>query len=234
MIGFMMSMVAMKMSLRPASKDLTFGWHRAEIIGTMCSIIFLLTLTIWLVFEATGRVVDPQEVYGMEMAITAVGGLFFNLVQMRILHQGEGGYHMGAAPGAGCTHDHGDGGHDHGHGHGHGHSHEGGEHAHDDEHGAKKEDTAGGHGHGHSHAPKKEARRNINVDAAFLHALGDMIMSIGVCCAATVIYFQPTWTIADPICTFVFSVIVCFTVTPIVKNCINVLMEGAPADVDSE
>jgi len=59
MVGFMMSMVAMKMSMRPASKELTFGWHRAEIIGTMISIIFLLTLTIWLVFEATGRVVAP-------------------------------------------------------------------------------------------------------------------------------------------------------------------------------
>lgn len=80
MIGFMMSMVAMKMSMRPASKELTFGWHRAEIIGTMCSIIFLLTLTIWLVFEATGRVVDPQEVHGPEMAITAICGLFFNLI----------------------------------------------------------------------------------------------------------------------------------------------------------
>ena len=59
MIGFAMSMVAMKMSMRPASRELTFGWHRAEIIGTMASIIFLLTLTIWLVFEATGRVYDP-------------------------------------------------------------------------------------------------------------------------------------------------------------------------------
>jgi cation diffusion facilitator family transporter len=82
--------------------------------------------------------------------------------------------------------------------------------------------------------PKHEARRHINVDAAFLHALGDMIMSIGVCVAATIIYFQPTWVIADPICTFVFSVIVCFTVTPIVKNCINVLMEGAPSEIDSD
>ena len=59
MVGFCMSMVAMKMSMRPASKELTFGWHRAEIIGTMASVIFLLTLTIWLVFEATGRVVKP-------------------------------------------------------------------------------------------------------------------------------------------------------------------------------
>lgn len=59
MIGFMISMVAMKMSMRPASQKLTFGYYRAEVIGTMASIIFLLTLTIWLVFEATGRVVDP-------------------------------------------------------------------------------------------------------------------------------------------------------------------------------
>lgn len=80
MVGFMMSMVAMKMSMRPASKELTFGWHRAEIIGTMVSVIFLLTLTIWLVFEATGRVVKPQEVKGPEMAITAIMGLFFNLI----------------------------------------------------------------------------------------------------------------------------------------------------------
>jgi len=174
-----MSMYAMKMSMRPASKELTFGWHRAEIIGTMTSVIFLLTLTIWLVFEATGRVVDPQEVKGMEMAITAVMGLGFNLIQMRILHQGEGGYHMG---GGGCSHDHGE----------EGHSHEGG-HSHDG-----KPCTGHGHGHGdkeekghsHSHDDKEEkSRRNINVDAAFLHALGDMIMSIGVCVAATIIYF---------------------------------------------
>jgi len=72
------------------------------------------------------------------------------------------------------------------------------------------------------------------VDAAFLHALGDMIMSIGVIFAATIIYFKPEWKIADPICTVVFSIIVCVTVTPIIKSCINVLMEGAPPSVDVE
>jgi zinc transporter 2 len=74
----------------------------------------------------------------------------------------------------------------------------------------------------------------VALDAAFLHALGDMIMSIGVCVAGTIIYFFPDWVIADPICTFVFSVIVCFTVTPIIKQSINVLMEGAPSEIDSD
>lgn len=80
MIGFAMSMSALKMAMRPASKELTFGWHRAEILGTLCSIIFLLTLTIWLVFEASDRVVNQVEVKGFEMIITAVAGLGFNLI----------------------------------------------------------------------------------------------------------------------------------------------------------
>jgi len=37
---------------------------------------------------------------------------------------------------------------------------------------------------------------------------------------------------ADPICTFVFSIIVCVTVGPISKKCILVLMEGAPDKIN--
>ena len=198
MIGFAMSMIALKVAMRPASKELTFGWHRAEILGTLISIVFLLTLTIWLVFEAADRVITPQEVKGVEMAITAVMGLGFNLIQMRILHEGEGGYSLGGAH----SHSHGDDGDDHGHSHG---------------------------GGGDS----------LAVKAAFLHALGDMIMSIGVCVAASVIYigdkyFQKDLALADPICTFVFSVIVCCTVIPVIKQCVIVLMEGAPVNFDTD
>ena len=80
MLGFMMSMGALKLSMNKASMHLTYGWHRAEIIGTMISIIFLVTITIWLFFEALNRVITPQKVYGLEMIITAVMGLSFNLI----------------------------------------------------------------------------------------------------------------------------------------------------------
>lgn len=235
MIGFAMSMAALKMAMRPASKKLTFGWHRAEILGTLGSIVFLLTLTIWLVFEAMDRVIEKPEVKGFEMIITAVGGLIFNLIQMHILHQGEGGYQLGEKAG-------------------HGHSHDGDDHGH-------------AHGGGGSNS--------LAVDAAFLHALSDMIMSIGVCVAAGIIEYAtyhygyledengvpinscegetcvklngeehpcpPCLTpslqaqkffIADPICTFVFSVLVCVSVSPIVKKCVLVLMEGTPPGFD--
>lgn len=86
MLGFVMSMYALKVSLRPASKELTFGWHRAEIIGTLSSVMFLLTITVWLLFEATKRVIYPQDVKGFEMLVTAVCAFFFNLCQMSMLH----------------------------------------------------------------------------------------------------------------------------------------------------
>jgi zinc transporter 2 len=59
LIGFAMSIVALKKSMKPASKELTYGWHRAEIIGTMISVIFLLAITFWLLVEASNRVINP-------------------------------------------------------------------------------------------------------------------------------------------------------------------------------
>lgn len=80
-----------------------------------------------------------------------------------------------------------------------------------------------GHGHGHSH--------NINVRAAFIHVLGDFIQSVGVLVAALLIYFLD-WKLADPICTFVFSVIVLATTFSILRDALQVLMEGTPRQVD--
>lgn len=103
------------------------------------------------------------------------------------------------------------------------HDHAHGEEGHDHDH-----HHEGGHDHGHSHAKPHKSEANINVSAAYCHALSDMIMSIGVIIAATIIYLKPEWRIADPICTFVFSIIVCVTVVPITKKCLHILMEGAP------
>ena len=59
-------------------------------------------------------------------------------------------------------------------------------------------------------------------------------MSIGVTIAAIVICIWPEAKMADSICTFLFSVIVCMTVTPLTKQCLNVMMEAAPKSVNSE
>ena len=101
------------------------------------------------------------------MLITALVSLGFNIVQIKILHGGDIHYHPGGKIGGGCGHDH-----DHGDEH---HHHEGGD--------TKDEE----HGHSHSHASDHKPKSNMNIDAALLHAIGDMLLTIGVAIAATVI-----------------------------------------------
>lgn len=67
-----------------------------------------------------------------------------------------------------------------------------------------------------------------------VHAVGDLIQSVGVIIAATVIYYKPSYQIADPICTYIFSVIVLFTTVPVFFDCYYILMEFPPKDVDMD
>ncbi len=99
------------------------------------------------------------------------------------------------------------------------------------------------HNHNHSHsntsstsieAPGTTHHNNINLRAATIHVLGDLLFSVGVLVSSIIIYFQPTWLIVDPICTFLFSVIVLFSTFRIVKDSFKVLMEASPKHIDME
>lgn len=94
-----------------------------------------------------------------------------------------------------------------------------------------------GHGHGHSHpvSPQKKlsatevtgsdhqhSHQNMNVRAAMIHVISDFVQSCGVFVAAIVIFFKPEWSIIDPICTFLFSILVLFTTVNIMKDAILV------------
>lgn len=49
--------------------------------------------------------------------------------------------------------------------------------------------------HGHSHSlTSSTAENNINVRAAVIHVLGDLIQSVGVLCAALIIKFYVSYT----------------------------------------
>lgn len=78
----------------------------------------------------------------------------------------------------------------------------------------------------------EKENENMNVRAAIVHMIGDMVQSIGVIIAAIIIYVKPEWKIADPICTFLFSILVLITTVPIFSDCMSILMESAPGDIE--
>lgn len=79
---------------------------------------------------------------------------------------------------------------------------------------------------------------NYNLRAAMIHVIGDIVQSIGVVIAALLIYLYADmdkydyWHMADPVCTYLFSILVIFTTIRIVRDCIRVLMEGTPKDIE--
>lgn len=80
-----------------------------------------------------------------------------------------------------------------------------------------------GPGYGHSHG-----QDSLAVRAAFVHALGDLVQSVGVLIAAYIIRFKPEYKIADPICTYVFSLLVAFTTFRIIWDTVVIILEGVP------
>ncbi|KHJ98287.1 cation efflux family protein [Oesophagostomum dentatum] len=112
---------------------------------------------------------------------------------------------------------------------GHSHSHGGGGHSHGSAN-ANGEGTPNGDVEGNENHSDDEP--NINVRAAFIHVLGDLIQSLGVLVAALIIFFDEEWAIMDPICTLIFSVIVLCTTIYILKDALVVLLEGRPNNID--
>ena len=75
-------------------------------------------------------------------------------------------------------------------------------------------------------------KKNLNVEAAFLHILGDLLNSVGVIIAATVIYIWPEYWYVDPICTYFFALIVLWTTRTTFWQCVILILETAPEHLD--
>lgn len=99
-------------------------------------------------------------------------------------------------------------------------------HDHSGDHSHRLDDVEQHHGE-HRH-------ENLNVRAAFVHVLGDLLQSLGVLLAAAIIWWKPEWHIIDPVCTFFFTVIVVGTTGYLLRDTLRVLMEAVPKGMDLE
>ncbi|PWN25963.1 cation efflux protein, partial [Jaminaea rosea] len=120
-----MGLFASVMSNWGRDEVFTYGYGRVETLSGFANGVFLVLISVFIVFEAVQRIVEPPVMHNTrQLLVVSSMGLGVNLFGMFAM----GHHHHG--------HSHGHG-HDHHHHHGHGHSH-GHDHGHD-------------HGHGHSH-----------------------------------------------------------------------------------
>ena len=73
--------------------------------------------------------------------------------------------------------------------------------------------------------------KNLNVRAAALHVMGDLLGSVGAIVAAIVI-LSTGWTPIDPILSVLVSCLVLRSAWQLLKESVNELLEGAPSSLD--
>src|SRR3954454_20922345 len=54
------SLISVRLQLRPPTRSLSFGWHRSTILAAQANAAGILVLTLLIVIEAIGRLGDPQ------------------------------------------------------------------------------------------------------------------------------------------------------------------------------
>ncbi|WP_077603941.1 cation diffusion facilitator family transporter [Oceanobacillus sojae] len=76
-----------------------------------------------------------------------------------------------------------------------------------------------------------DTKDNLNMRAAFLHVLGDLLGSVGAIVAALLmIFFQWTW--ADTVASVLVAALILISGWRVTKDSVHILMEGAPLHVD--
>jgi cobalt-zinc-cadmium efflux system protein len=73
--------------------------------------------------------------------------------------------------------------------------------------------------------------RGLNVRAAMLHVVGDVGASVGVVVAGVVILLTG-WLYIDPLLSLGIAVLIAFGAWGIVRETVNLLMEGTPGEID--
>jgi cobalt-zinc-cadmium efflux system protein len=149
----------------PATPTMSYGYHRAEILGALVSAASLWALSGVLIYESIHRFFQPEVVDGPIVFYIATVGLLANLWMMKILHPAQ--------------------------------------------------------------------NHSLNVRAAYLHILGDVLGSVGVIISGIVLW-TTHWNLIDPIITILFTLMILRSSGKVIKQTIGILMESTPEGIDPE
>jgi cobalt-zinc-cadmium efflux system protein len=162
--ALILSLVVLKIAHLPSTRKMSYGYHRAEILGALASALSLWALCGVLIYEAITRLISPPEVKGPIVFVIAAIGLAANLLMMRTLHSSQ--------------------------------------------------------------------EHNLNIRAAYLHVIGDLLGSIGVILSGAILWLTH-WNPIDPIISILFSFGILYGSGKIIRQTLSVLMESTPEGIDS-
>lgn len=88
-VGLAMALFAIWFAERKATPEKTYGYYRVEILAAMTNAVVLIGISLYILFEAYRRFIDPPEVQSLGMLSVAAIGLVVNIAGMLILRAGS-------------------------------------------------------------------------------------------------------------------------------------------------
>ena len=162
-LALAVSLLAVRLSRLPPTREKTFGYHRVEVLAAIFNGTTLFILALYIFFAAYKRLVFPEPVLSPLMLVVALIGLAANIIVISRLHS--------------------------------------------------------------------IASESLNIRAAFLHVLGDMLASVGVVAGALVILLTGNY-LADPIISFFVGAIILYGAWGVLREGAHILLEGVPRSID--
>ena len=80
---------------------------------------------------------------------------------------------------------------------------------------------------------REHRHRSLNLRAAYLHVISDLLGSVGAVAAGAIIILTG-WTLADPLASVLIAALILVSSWALVSEAVDVLMEAVPAHIDVE
>ena len=221
LIKFIITIISILIIENPANEIMTYGYFRSEIIASLCSMLIVLVLSIWIFTNSIQKIPVPRHMNGKLMLIFSFMGIFFNILVRYIKGLGpvpdvdEGKFlnnfnkekELENNLNTPLL-----------------------EEYYDIENKDNNKDKL---------SEKKMEKINLTKlqQRELIHLLCDMFQSILVIVTSFLIYYydttiHPYIKIWDDVCGLTFLIIMIIISWPIAVDCIDILMEAAPNDLD--
>jgi cobalt-zinc-cadmium efflux system protein len=88
--GIALALFAVIYTRKPATPQRTYGFYRMEILASFVNSLILALLSVYILYEAFGRIFEPPQIEGYPIIIVAAIGLVLNFIGMLLLNNSNG------------------------------------------------------------------------------------------------------------------------------------------------
>jgi cobalt-zinc-cadmium efflux system protein len=89
--GIALALFAIIYTRKPATPERSYGFYRMEILASFVNSVILASLSVYILYEAFGRIFQPPQIQSFPIIIVAAIGLVINFIGMLLLN--NSGHH---------------------------------------------------------------------------------------------------------------------------------------------